>query len=116
MVKLLAKLILVAVGLLLIARFVPGIEITSFYIAFIVAVLWALISVTIRPLLLLFTLPVTILTLGLFTFVLNALLFWFLSSFVAGFSVHGFIPALEGSFLLGLISWLSSIALKNSND
>ncbi len=116
MIRLLAKLILVAGGLLLIARFVPGIEITSFYIAFIVAVLWGILSSTLRPLLMVLTLPVTIITLGLFTFVLNALLFWFLSSFIAGFSVQGFIPALEGSFLLGLISWLSSIALKNSND
>lgn len=113
MIRLLAKLILVAGGLLLVADLVPGIEITSFYIACIVAVLWGILSSTLRPLLMVLTLPVTIITLGLFTFVLNALLFWFLSSFVAGFSVHGFIPALEGSFLLGFISWIANIAFKN---
>ncbi|MDQ5955214.1 MAG: putative rane protein [Patescibacteria group bacterium] len=113
MTRLIAKLIIVAGGLLLIARFVPGIEITSFYIALIVAVLWGVVSVTLRPLLFLFTLPINIVTLGLFSFVLNALLFWFLATFIAGFHVEGFVAALIGSFLLTFTSWISDIALKS---
>jgi putative membrane protein len=104
--KLILRLLITTGALLLIGMFVPGIAITSFYTALIVAVLWGLISVTLRPLLLILTLPINLLTLGLFTFVLNALLFWFLASFVAGFSVEGFVPALEGSVALTLVSWV----------
>ncbi len=104
--KLLLKLFVYTIALLAIARLVPGIAITSFYTALVVAVLWAIVSVTLKPLLVLLTLPINLLTLGLFTFVLNALLFWFLSTFVAGFTVAGFIPALEGSFFLSLVGWV----------
>lgn len=103
--KIILRCILVAAALLLIAHVVQGISISNFYIALIVAMLWGLISVTLKPVLMLLTLPINLLTLGLFTFVLNALLFWFLASFVAGFSVAGFIPALEGSVLLTLVGW-----------
>lgn len=103
--KFILRFILVAAALLVIAHVVPGITVSNFYIALIVAALWGLISVTLKPVLMILTLPINLLTLGLFTFVLNALLFWFLASFVAGFSVAGFIPALEGSVLLTLVSW-----------
>ena len=105
-VKIFVRLLVMAAALLAIAHVVPGITVTNFYIALVVAVLWAIISVTLRPVLMLLTLPINLLTLGLFTFVLNALLFWFLASFVAGFGVAGFIPALEGSVLLTLVGWV----------
>lgn len=100
------RLMSTAGALLLIAHLVAGIEIVDFYTALIVALLWGLITLTIRPLLLLLTFPITLLTLGLSTFLLNALLFWFLSTFVAGFTIAGFIPALEGSVLLTLVGWV----------
>ena len=103
--KTIVRFILVAGALLVIAHVVPGITVSNFYIALVVAVLWGLISITLKPVLMILTLPINLLTLGLFTFVLNALLFWFLASFVAGFSVSGFIPALEGSVMLTLVSW-----------
>jgi len=62
-----------------------------------VAVVWGLIALTLRPILFILTLPINFMTLGLFTFVLNALLFWFVAGLIPGFSVAGFIPALEGS-------------------
>lgn len=105
LLKALIRILVTAGALLLMAQYVPGIGISSIYIALIVAVLWGVISFTLKPLLLLLTLPITLLTLGLFTFVLNALLFWFLATFVAGFSVSGFLPALEGSFLLSCVGW-----------
>jgi putative membrane protein len=106
LLKLLIRIVVIAGALLLIDRLVPGVAITGFYTALVVSILWGVMTVTIRPLLLLLTLPINLLTLGLFTFILNALLFWLLSTFVAGFSVAGFIPALEGSVLLTLVSWV----------
>ena len=105
MLKAIFRVVLTALALMAIAYVVPGIAITSFFVALIVAVLWGLITLLVRPLLLLLTLPITVLTLGLSTFILNAILFWLLSIFVVGFSISGFLPALEGSLLLTVIGW-----------
>ena len=94
-----------AVTLLLISRYIPGILVESFYTALIVSLIWGILGLTVRPVLKILTLPINILTLGLFSFVLNALLFWFLATFIAGFHVYGFVPALEGSFILALVAW-----------
>ena len=90
--------------LLLVAHFhlIDGIVVSSFWTACLAALVWGIISLTIRPVLALLTLPFNILTLGLFSFVLNALLFWLMSLFVPGFFVAGFVPALEGSLVLSL--------------
>lgn len=104
--KVLLRLVIYAVAILVIARLVPGIHITSFTAAILVALLWGLISVTLRPILLLLTLPINFMTLGLFTFVLNALLFWLVAGLTPGFTVAGFIPALEGSVLLTIVGWV----------
>lgn len=105
MIKILIHVFATAGALLLIAKFVPGIEVSSFYIALLAALCWGLMSVTVRPVLGLLTLPINMLTLGLFSFVLNALLFWLLATVVPGFGVAGFIPALEGSVILLIVSW-----------
>lgn len=105
MIKIIVRLVLYAVALLAIAKVVPGITITSFYAALLVALLWGIVGLTLRPILLLLTLPINVLSLGLFSFVLNALLFWFVALFAPGFAVSGFIPALEGSILLTLVGW-----------
>lgn len=105
MFSIIAKIVLTALTVLAIANFVPGIEVTNFYTALIVAVVWGIITLIVRPVLFLLTLPITLLTFGLFSFILNALLFWLTSSLVAGFTVEGFIPALIGSLLLSLVSW-----------
>lgn len=97
--------------LLLLPYFVPGIEVESPYTAFIVALLWGLMGLTVRPILWVLTLPINIITFGLFSFVLNALLFWFLATFVAGFTVAGFIPALIGSVALAGVAWVLHQAL-----
>ena len=103
------RLIIIALGVYAMPYLVPGIAVSSFYIALIVAILWALISCTLKPILFLLTLPITLLTLGLFSFILNAFLFWFLASFVSGFVVSGFIPALLGSLLLSVVVWVSHL-------
>ncbi len=102
-----AKVLVVAVTLLLAAKFIPGIEISSLYIAVISAVVIGLINLLIRPVLFLLTLPLTIITLGIFAFVLNALMIMFAASFVEGFSVDGFLPALILSLLISLAGSVS---------
>lgn len=95
-----------AVAVLLTAYLVPGIAVSSFFIAIIVAFVWGFVSYFIKPVLAILTLPINLLTLGLFSLVLNGLLFWFVSSFIEGFTVNGFIPAVLGAFVVSLISWI----------
>ena len=111
--KALVYVISIAITLLLVSQYVPGILVESFYTALVVAVIWGILGLTVRPVLKLLTLPINILTLGLFSFVLNALLFWFLSTFIAGFHVYSFTAALVGSFILSLVGWLVHIAFKS---
>lgn len=104
MLKAILHVLATAGTLLLIAHYIPGITIASLTVAIIVALLWGFIGLTLKPILGLLTLPINILTLGLFSFILNALLFWLLALIVPGFSVDGFLPALEGSVILSLVS------------
>lgn len=96
--------ILTAVALLLTASIVPGISIASFSVAIIAVVVLGLINAIVKPLLIFFTLPLTILTLGLFIFVINAIAFSLVAYFTPGFTINGFFPALFGSIILSIIS------------
>ena len=84
------------------------ITVDSFVTALIVALVLALINTLIRPLLVLLTLPVTIVTLGLFIFVINGLLFWAVGTFVPGFHVGGFWAGVFGAIVYSVISWILS--------
>jgi putative membrane protein len=97
-------ILVTALGLLIAAYFIPGIEVSGFYIAIIAAIILGLLNLIVRPVILLLTLPINIITLGLFTFVINAFMFWFAASFIEGFSVTGFIPALLGSILVSIFT------------
>lgn len=105
LLKILLRILATAAALLIISQFVPGIEVASLYTAVVVSVIWGIFGLTIKPVLTILTLPITIITFGLFSFILNALLFWFLSTIIQGFSVEGFMPALIGSAILALVSW-----------
>lgn len=86
---------------------VPGVEITGGWLTtLLVALVWSVITMTIRPVLAILTLPITIVTVGLFSFILNALLFWAMTLVVPGFVVTGFLPALLGAIVLSIVSWL----------
>ncbi|HVV15508.1 MAG TPA: phage holin family protein [Candidatus Paceibacterota bacterium] len=111
MIKILLKVLATAAAILLIANFIPGIAVASFTTALIAAIVWGLMGLTIRPILGLLTLPINLITFGLFSFILNALMFWLLAAFVPGFSVAGFIPALEGSVILTIVAWALNAAL-----
>jgi putative membrane protein len=90
-----------------------SIRVDKFSTALVAALVLGLVNVLIRPILVLLTLPVTVLTLGLFILVINGLLFWAVANFVSGFHVAGFWPAMGGALLYSLISWLlSSLLLK----
>jgi putative membrane protein len=105
-----------ALALLIITYLVPSIHIRSFGTALIIAVVLGLINAIIRPVLILFTLPVTILTLGVFILVVNALCFWLCSSLLKGFEVSGFWSAFFGSILYSIVSWLlAALVFGNRN-
>ena len=100
-----------ALALLALKYIMPSITVDSFVTALIVAVVLGLINTLIRPLFVLLTLPVTILTLGLFLFVINGLLFWAVGSFVPGFHVDGFWAGVFGAIIYSIISWVLSALL-----
>ena len=109
MMKLLIKWLINALALLGIAYLIRGISVSSFYVALVAALVLGLINALVKPILILLTLPVNILTLGLFTFVINALLFWFASTVVKGFGVADFAAAFWGALCLSIVSWLTNI-------
>lgn len=100
--------ILNAVALLIVAYVLPGISVASFGSAMIAALVLGLLNTLVKPVLILLTLPITIVTLGLFLLVLNALLFWFAGSILKGFSVAGFGWALLGALVYSVVSGLLS--------
>jgi putative membrane protein len=113
MIQLLLVWLINAVALIAVAYLMPGVSVASFTTALVAALVLGLVNAVIRPLLVLLTLPVTIITLGLFIFVLNGLLFWFVGSFIQGFVVAGFWPGVFGAIVFSLISWfLSALLLK----
>lgn len=100
------RILALAVAVYLTVNIVPGISVVGGWTTMLlVAVVWSVIVTVIRPILRLLTLPITLLTLGLFSFVINALLFWAMEFVVPGFDVDGFLPALLGSVVLSVISW-----------
>jgi putative membrane protein len=103
--------ILNAVALLVVAYLLPGIAVASFGSALIAALVLGLLNMLVKPVLILLTLPITIVTLGLFLIVLNALLFWFTGSILKGFQVNGFWWAVIGAILYSIISGLLSMLL-----
>ena len=96
--------ILNAVALLAVAYLLPGITVASFGSAMWAALILGLVNMLVKPVLILLTLPITIVTLGLFLFVVNALLFWFVGSLLTGFKVNGFWWAVIGAIVYSLIS------------
>jgi putative membrane protein len=108
---LIARWIVNAAALLLVAYLYPGVTVEGFVAALIAALVLGLVNALVRPILVILTLPVTLLTLGLFIFVINALLFWLVAEIVPGFRVTGFGAALVGSILYSVITLITSAVL-----
>ncbi len=112
MLKLITRWLLLAAALLLVAYLYPGVSVQSFTSAMLAALVLGLLNTIVRPLLVLLTLPVTVLTLGLFLFVINATMFYFAASVLDGLHVTGFGAALIGSLIYSLISMIIESALE----
>ena len=112
MVKLLVKWSLSAVALMFLAYLLPGIVVKSFGSALLAAAVIALLNSIVRPILIVLTLPVTVVTLGLFLLVINALMFWLAGSMLSGFEVSSFWWALAGAIVYSLLSMVVDMAMQ----
>ena len=110
--KLLAKWLLSAAALLAVAYLYSGVQIQSYSSALIAALVIGLLNSVVRPILVILTLPVTVITLGLFLFVINALRFWAAASLLSGFHVSGFAGALIGSLIYSVLGIVIDSALQ----
>ncbi|MGA7985542.1 MAG: phage holin family protein [Burkholderiales bacterium] len=111
MLRILLVWLINALALLAVAYVMPSIQVDSFGTALVAAVVLGLVNAVIRPILILLTLPATIVTLGLFIFVINGLLFWFVGSTLRGFEVGGFWAGVLGAIVYSIVSWALSAAL-----
>jgi len=103
------RLLINVVAILIIAYLVPRvIQVDSLIAALVAAFLLGVVNTFIRPLVVLFTFPITVVTFGLFLLVINGLLLWLVSAIVRGFQVNGFLGALIGSVLISIVSWILS--------
>jgi len=109
--RLLIKWLLSALALLAVAYIYSGVQVTTYTSALLAAAVIGLLNMFMRPVLVVLTLPVTIVTLGLFLFVINALLFWAASGLLPGFHVDGFVAALIGSLLYSILGLIIESAL-----
>ena len=112
--RLLLTWLINAIALIALPYVVSSITVDSFLTALLVAIVLGFVNAIIRPILVILTLPVTILTLGLFIFVINGLLFWAVGSFVPGFHVGGFWSGFFGAIVFSLISWFLSALIMPS--
>ena len=112
MLKLLAKWLLSASALLFVAYVYSGVEVTNYTSALLAVVVIGLLNAVVRPVLVVLTLPVTVLTLGLFLFVINAVVFWAAAAVLDGLHVRGFVGALVGSLLYTAVGMVIESALE----
>lgn len=115
MLRLIVRLLLSALGVMLIAYLVPGVAVASFWIALIAAIIIGLVNALVRPVLQVLALPITILTLGLFSLIVNAACFGLAAWLVPGFSVSGFGPAFWGAIALSVYSWLINVLISDES-
>lgn len=102
----LARLLLNGIAILVAAWLIPGLELTDTFSALIAGALLGLVNALVRPVLLLLTLPFTLVTLGLFIFVVNAICLGLTAALVPGFSISGFWAALFGALVVSVVSWI----------
>lgn len=110
--NLIIRLLLTAVAVVILAKFLPGVQVAGFTGAIIVAIVLALLNAILKPILIILTLPITIVTLGLFLLVINAIIILLAANFLDGFSVNGFWTALLFSLLLSLMQAILFSILK----
>ncbi|MFH2104790.1 MAG: phage holin family protein [Parcubacteria group bacterium] len=112
MTRLAIRILIVALAVIGVSYVVSGIAVSNFLAAVLFALVLGLVNALVRPIVKLLTLPLKWLTFGLFTFVINALMFWLASRFVFGVRVDSLIAAFWGALLVGLVSWLVNQVFK----
>ena len=113
LLRLLLVWLINTVALIAVAYLMPSVNVSSFGAALVAALVLGLVNAVLRPLLVLLTLPVTVLTLGFFIFVINGLLFWLVGTWIEGFAVAGLWAGVLGAILFSLVSWpLSALVLR----
>jgi putative membrane protein len=111
---LLLRIVINAAALLAVAYLLkPGIEVSGPWGALVAAIVLGVVNAVLKPILIILSLPLEIITLGLFTFVINALLFWFVGQLGLGLTVHGFWPAFIGSIVLSIVSLILSALVRS---
>jgi len=108
MIVIITRWLIITVAILLSSILIPGIRVDSLPTVVIAAGLLGLINISIKPVLIILTLPLTIITLGLFSFIINAFLLKLVAYFVTGFEVDGFLAALLGALVISLVNWLAN--------
>ncbi len=103
---LLVRWLILTAAIMVASYLIQGIEVNGFFSAFFAAAILGVLNVFFRPILLILTLPINILTLGLFTFIINAVLLKMASGVISGFVVHGFWSAVFGGLIISVVSWL----------
>ncbi len=101
------KLVANAAGLLLVAYLIPGFTVANFTIAVIVALVLAFFNIMLKPVLMILTLPINLITLGFFTFITNGFLFWLVARIVTGFDIENFLTAIIGALVFSAISFIA---------
>ncbi len=112
----LVRWLVLSLGILVCAYLLDGIQLNSFWSALGAALFLGILNALFRPVLILITLPINILSLGLFTFVINAVLLLMVSGVVKGLEIHGFWSALGGALIISLLSWLLSSFVGNRGN
>jgi putative membrane protein len=105
-VRFLIRLIVNGIAVLIAAYLIPGLEVADAASGFIAGIVLGLVNAIVRPLLIVLTLPFTLLTLGLFIFIVNAICLGIVAWLVPGFSITGFWAALFGALVISIVSWL----------
>lgn len=116
MLIIVTRWLVITVAILLASMMVSGIRVESLKTAVVAAAILGIINVFLRPVLLILTLPLTILTLGVFAFVLNALMLLLVAYFVPGFEVDGFFSAFLGALIISVVSWIANRFIKVPDD
>jgi putative membrane protein len=113
---LLIRLVVNALALIAVAYIVPGIHVSGIGGAIVAALILGIVNAILRPILILLSLPLELLTLGLFTLVINALLFWMVGAIHVGLTVDGFWPAFWGALVMAIVSWLLSFLTRGQEQ
>ena len=111
MIKIILKWVALAGAVLAAAYLIPGITVSSFGTALVVALVFGVINVFIKPVLKILTFPINLLTLGIFGLIINVLLFWVVTLVVPGFTIVGFLAAFLGSLVISVVMWIVDIIL-----